>query len=169
MTFKGPFWTKGLCDFILWFYPMTRVARWAQVHTWQWLPQAEELEFLMGVTATATRLLVRKIVKYCMLWLENCLKNSKRQKCKVTDLQRWQGRDNLEGNQDKMVKRKGRNTQGKETNVPGRKPSERRRWKRKQTGWSRKGQRGIGWEKKRESSEKGPSGGGENAELLSKR
>lgn len=37
------------------------------------------------------------------------------------------GRDKLKRNQDKMVRRKGRNTWGRETNVPGRKPSERRR------------------------------------------
>ena len=63
----------------------------------------------MVVTATDTRLLLRKIAKYCILWFENYLKNFKRrQKCKEqeTDLQRCQGRDKLERNQDKTVGRK---------------------------------------------------------------
>lgn len=46
--------------------------------------------------------------------VENCLKNSKRQKCEVTDLQRWQGKDELERNQDKMVRRKGIHGEGRQ-------------------------------------------------------
>jgi len=84
----------------------------------------------MLVTATDTRLLLRKIARYCIVWFENCLKNFKRRqkrKEQETDLQRCQGRAKLEGNQDKTVRRKGGNMWGRETNVLGRKPSEGRR------------------------------------------
>lgn len=81
----------------------------------------------MVVTATDTRLLLRKTAKYCILWFENCLENFKRrQKCKEqeTDLKRWQGKHKLERNQDETVRRKGGNKWGRETNVLNRKPSE---------------------------------------------
>lgn len=58
------------------------------------------------------------------------MKNFKRRqkyKEQETDLLRCQGRDKLEKNQQKTVRRKGRNMWGMETNVPGRKPSEGRR------------------------------------------
>lgn len=53
----------------------------------------------------------------------------RRQKYKEqeTDLLRCQGRDKLERNQEKTVRRKGGNMWGMETDVLGRKPSERRR------------------------------------------
>lgn len=53
----------------------------------------------------------------------------RRQKYKEqeTDLLRCQGRDKLERNQEKTVRRKGGNMWGMKTDVLGRKPSERRR------------------------------------------
>lgn len=71
----------------------------------------------MAVTATDTRLLLRKIAKYCILWFENYLKDFKRKqkfKEQETDLQRCQGRDKLERNQDKTVRRKGGNKWGRQ-------------------------------------------------------
>lgn len=68
-----------------------------------------QIAFLMVGTATDTRLLLRKIATYCIFWFANCLKNFKRQKCmeQETDLQRCQGRDKLERNKEKTVKKKG--------------------------------------------------------------
>lgn len=75
MTFKGPFQTKGFSDSILWFYPYDQSCKMSPgLHLAVWLPQTEELVFLMRVTATATRLLLRKIAKYYILCLENCEK-----------------------------------------------------------------------------------------------